>query len=206
MKKNYISHYLPDFRVSQNEKYVVLEKGALYDPDYSLVIKSLDTIEDAFVLKMPEISQKHYGNDGPLGSFGMWDWKDNDRYFWSDIYAAADTMGYLRIDTTDWSWNFFEAPPGAMGGFEPDLETGWMPYVPSAVWTGVEQLDDQVREEAGADGKISILYIYNLFTKEKIKIDETAADPIWSFGPPSLSGDTLSYTMPDGEKKVYEMK
>ena len=93
-----------------------------------------------------------------------------------------------------------------MGGFEPNYTTGWMPYAPDTVWTGIVEITEEIRREAKARGQTSSLHLYNLFTKEQIKIDETAIDPIWNFGPPIWISDTeLEYKLPDGGKRVYQI-
>ena len=193
-----------DFRVSPDEQYVVLVKGYLGSKEYSLVIKDLNTKEDIFILKLSDIMEKY---PDVAGSFGMIEWKENGRYFWTDIFEGAYTPGYVRIDTTDWSWEVFTTPKNAMGGFEPNYKTGWMPYAPDTVWTGIVETNAEIRKEAKARGQTSSLYLYNIFTKQQIKIYETAIDPIWNFGPPTWNSDTeLQYKLPNGEKRIYKVK
>ncbi|MCK4553951.1 hypothetical protein KAU19_03235 [Candidatus Parcubacteria bacterium] len=202
--KEFISYYSTDFRVSTNEKYVVLEHGYHGKDDYSLIIKDLNTKEDIFILKLSDIIEKY---PDVIGSFGMLYWKEDDKYFWADIFQGARALGYLKIDSNDWSWEVFETPDKHLAGFGPNFKTGWMPYVPSAVWTGIVEMDEEIRQEAKERGQTSILYLYNLFTKKQFKIYETAIDPIWNYGPPIWLSDTeLEYKLPNGEKKVYEVK
>lgn len=201
---DYDSSYSYDFRVSPDEKYVALIKSYGGQDDYSLVIKDLKTKEDAFILTMNEFLLRYPDIEG---SFDLIGWKSDGRYFWADIMTGAPTPGYLRVDSRDWSYEAWETPEKALGGFEPNYMTGWMPYAPSAVWTGMVEMDEAVRADAKAKGQISPLYIYNLFTKKQIKIDEVQSDPIWNFGPPTwLSDAELEYQMPDGEKKTYKLK
>lgn len=202
--KEFISYYSLDFRVSPNEKYVALIKSYGGQADYSLVIKDLETKEDVFSLKMNNFINKYPDIEG---SFDMVDWKLDGRYFWADIMNGAPVSGYLRVDSRDWSYDAWVAPPRALGGFVPNYTTGWMPYAPSAVWTGMVEMDEAVREEARVNKQTSPLYIYNLFTKQKIKITDTDIDPIWNWGPPEwISNKTLKYKLPNGEEKQYNLK
>ena len=158
---NYNLIYSSDFRVSPNEKYVALIRSYSTQPDYALVIKDLKTKDDVFTLEMKEVINK-YPDIG--GDFSLIGWKQAGKYFWADIYTAALTAAYLRINSQDWNWELFPTPPKALGGYEPNYITGWMPYAPAAVWTGMVEMDELVREEARARGQISPLYLCLLYT------------------------------------------
>ncbi len=188
-----------DFRIDPEEKYIVLEKGYLSKDDYALIIKDLNTKEDIFTFSAASIF-KQYPN--VVGNFNMQEWTKDSRYFWGDIFDGAYVNGYFRIDTQNWKADVYEAPDGAMGGFPLNVNTGYVPIQPGQVWTGDYQLTEELKEQYKKEGKKSELYLYNLFTKEKIQI-ETSNEPLFYFEPKWLSDNELEYELPTGEKKVY---
>ncbi len=190
-----------DFRVSPNEEYVSLIKSYFGKDDYALIIKDINTKQDVFMLLAKEIF-KQYPNI--IGSFNMREWSKDGRYFWGDTFDGAYVNGYFRIDALNWNVNIYEAPDGAMGGFPLNVNTGYVPIQPGQVWTGDYQLTRELKEQYKKEGKKSQLYLYNLFTKEKILI-ETIDEPLWLFKPQWLSNTELQYEMPTGEKKIYKL-
>ncbi len=191
-----------DFRVDHLEKYLMLERSYLGRDDYSLVIKDLNTKQDVFVLFANEIF-KQYPNI--VGNFGLDQWTKDGRYFWGDIFDGAYVNAYFRIDTKDWTYDIFEAQDGAMGGFPLNINTGYVPIQPGQVWTGDYQLTQELKEQYKKEGKKSSLYLYNLFSKEKIHI-QTTDEPLFSFKPQWLSDTELEYELPTGEKKIYTIQ
>jgi hypothetical protein len=200
--KEFVSYYSPDFRIGPLETYIVLEKGYLGKEDYSLVIKDLKTKEDIFTLSMKEIV-KQYSNI--VGVFDMLEWTKDSKYFWGSISEGAYVHGYFRIDTTNWKTDIFEAPEGAMGGFPLNINTGYVSIQPGQVWTGDYQLTQELKEQYKKEGKKSSLYLFNLFTKEKILLD-TVDEPLWSFKSKWIFDTELEYTLPSGEKKIYKIE
>lgn len=191
-----------DFRIDLSERYLVLEKSYLGKDDYALVIKDLNTKQDVFALSIKSITEQYPDR---IGNFNMLEWSQDSRYFWGDIFDGAHVNAYFRIDTNNWKADIFEAPDGAMGGMSPNINTGYVPIQPGLVWTGDIQLTQELKEKEGKEGKGSSLYLYNLFTKEKILI-ETTGEPQFFFKPKWLSDTELQYELPGGEKKIYEIK
>lgn len=194
------NNYSPTFRVSPLEQYIALEKGYLGQDDYALIIKDLKTLKDVFVLSAKSTFDQY---PNMAGSFGFDTWTDDSRYFWGDIFDGAYVNGYFRIDTQNWKAEIFEAPNGAMGGSPLNVNTGYLPIQPGQVWTGDVEFDQELKEQHKREGKKSILYLYNLFTKEK-KLIETTNEPIFWFKPEWLSDTELQYELPSGEKKIYK--
>ncbi|MFN3301680.1 MAG: hypothetical protein ACK413_01455 [Patescibacteria group bacterium] len=199
--KGYKYFFSSDFRVDSQEKYIVLIKNYPQKEDYSLVIKDLATKEDVFVLLAKSISQQY---PNIVGVFDMLKWTNDSRYFWGSISDGAYVNGYFRIDTQNWKVDIFEAPEGAMGGSDLNVNTGYLTIQPGQVWTGFSEIEEELKEEYRKEGKKSSLYIYNLFSKEKILIDETD-EPLWWFEAEWLSDNELQYKMPNGEKKIYRL-
>ncbi|MCK4553953.1 hypothetical protein KAU19_03245 [Candidatus Parcubacteria bacterium] len=203
--KEFISYYSPVFRVSSNEQYITLTSGTLYDDDYSLTIKDLNTKEDVFILKMSDIAQRYYNSDSPFGNFDMKEWTSNSQYFWGQIAAAANNIGYFCVDTENWTYEFYESPQGQMGGEKLNIETGWVTHHTDLVWTGVHQLTEELKEERREQGIGTKFYLYNLFTKKKILVYETD-EPIFFTKPEWISDTEVEYELPNGEKKIYKLK
>jgi len=201
-KEGDLENYTQSFRVSPDEKYIVLEKGYLGQEDYSLVIKDLKTKENVFVLSANSISKKY---PNIVGVFDLLNWSDNNRYFWGSISEGAYVNGYFRIDTQNWKTDIFEAPDGAMGGSDLNINTGYLTIQPGQVWTGFSDIEEELKAQYKKEGKKSSLYIYNLFTKKKLLVAETE-EPLWWFEAKWISDTELEYKMPNGEKMIYKLK
>lgn len=200
-------NYSYDFRIDPDEKYITLdkliveesEKGYSGGEDNYLTIKDIKTKEDIFSLSMKGITKQH---PNVVGSFGFDTWTKDSRYFWGDIFDGAYVLAYFRIDVTNWKADIFEAPDGAMGGMPLNVNIGYVPIQPGLVWTGDAELTQELKEKENKEGKGSSLYLYNLFTKEKILV-ETTNEPQFFFKPKWLSDTELQYTLPSGEVKVF---
>lgn len=194
------SGFSTDFRIDLNEKYIILEKSYLGKDDYALVVKDLNTKEDIFVLPMKDIISRY---PNIVGNFGLDRWTNDGRYFWGDIFDGAYSVAYFRIDTKNWEHDIFEAPDGSMGGMSLNINTGYLPLQPGLIWTGDLELTEDFKEQDRKEGKKSSLYLYNVFTKEKILI-ETIDEPQFFFKPQWISDTELQYEMPGGEKRIYK--
>lgn len=195
-------YYNYDFRVSPNEKYIVLEKGYLGKEGYSLVIKNLKTKEDVFTLSADSIS-KQYPN--LVGNFNMREWSGDGRYFWGDIFDGAYVNGYFRIDTTNWKADIFEAPGGAMGGDVLNPNTGYVTVHPGNVWLGFAELTEEEKEKRREKGIGTEFYIHNLITGKRYFVDKTD-EPLWYFQPRWISDTELEYYLPSEEKRGFVIK
>ncbi len=192
-------NYGQSFRIDSSEIYVVLERDYLGHPNFALVIKDLKTKEDVFVFPINEIVVKY---PSIVGSLRLRNWTKNNHYFWADIFMGANVLGFFRIDTTNWNLELFETPEGVGGGDALNIEKGYVTRHPGHVWTGVHELTEQIKQEWREQGKVSSLYLYNLFTKEETLI-ATTEEPLWFFKPKWISDTELEYELPNGEKKVY---
>ncbi|MFZ5559888.1 MAG: hypothetical protein ACOZAL_03815 [Patescibacteria group bacterium] len=196
-------HYSSDFQIDPLERYVALIKGYLGSSDYAFVIKSLKTLEDMFVLSMREIEKQNAEIMGNI-SFEDW-WTKDSHYFWGRTHMGAYTLGFFRIDTADWSVGIFEVPEGVLGGSALNIEKGYVTRHPGYIWIGIYEDAERTKKEWQEQGKISSLYLYNLFTKEQILL-ATTSEPLWFFEPKWISDTELEYYMPSGEKKIYNIK
>ena len=190
-----------DFRVSPSEQYVVLERGYGGSDDYALIIKDLNIIEDVFIIPAQEMFKR---NPNTTGTLGFIEWTKDSRYFWGDIFMGAYTSGYFRIDMENKTYELFEALEGQMGGDQLNTETGWVTNHSGLFWTGIHEFTEQLKEEMREDGVGTKLYIYNLFTKEKILIYETN-EPGWYTKPWWISDTELRYETFEGETRIYKL-
>lgn len=196
--------YSYDFRVDPSEKYLVLEKSYFGKDDHALVIKDINTKEDILSIKLKDIVQK-YSN--VIGNIGLIKWTDDGRYFWADIFDGAYTKGFIRVDSKDWSYQILEMPNDMDIGITGpvNFNTGYVTLHPGVVWTGVVEVTQQISEQWLKEGKQSKMYLYNLFTKERILI-VTTDKPLWEFNPKWISDTELQYELPTGEKKIYKIQ
>ncbi len=197
----YVSYYSNDFRVNPSETHVALEDN--HDLNNKIfLIKSLGTKNDHFSLPLATIANQ---NENLVGDIMFLDWTRDGRYFWASLFEAAYVNGWVRVDSNDWSYELYEAPEGVLGGYPLNIASGWVPVIPGAFWTGVVELDDEVRQERSASGETADLYLYNVITKTRILVEDTDA-PIWrGLKAHWLSDTELEYTMPDGTKKTYRV-
>src|SRR3989344_8744174 len=100
-----------DFRVSPDEKYLVLEQGNVFEGDYNIVIKSLSGFKTNSLKDVLRISFKDIVGLSPniYGSIGFNEWSSDNRYFWGNIFDGADVKAYYRIDIHSGSFDVYEA-------------------------------------------------------------------------------------------------
>lgn len=196
---NYLFSFNDDFRVDAQERYVVLIKGYLGSPDYALVIKDLKTLKDVFTLPMAEIEKK---NPEIVQDIELDGWTKDGRYFWANTHYGATTLGFIRIDTTDWSVKIIPAPKDILGGDALNLENGYVTVHPGNVWFGITELEEQEKAKRRAQGIGTELYIQNLITGKRLFVDKTT-EPLWYFKPQWLSDTELEYYISSGEKKIF---
>lgn len=190
-----------DFRIDNLENYVVLERYYLGNPDYALVVKDLKTKEDVFVLTLEEVLKKY--PDIRRGSFGLGIFTPDNKYLWGNIYEGAYDIAYYRIELGTWKTDILPSPSDLPSGAERDFNfKGWFAYVDITSFTGSKEITEQIEEDARQAGQMKNLWLYNLFTKEKIKI--AWADPSWRFNQKWLSDNELEYYIPPGERKIYK--
>ncbi len=196
--KGYFSY---DFRVDPLEYYIVLIKGYLGSPDYAIVIKDLKTLKDIFVLSGTEIEKQ---KPEIVGNISFNNWSDDSRYFWVDTHYGAVRLGFIHIDSSDWSYDIFAVPEGVLGGAAFNSNTGYITVHSNLVWYGVAEIYEKEKAERRKKGIGSELYIENLITGKRyfvVKTDEA----LWSFKPQWVSNTELEYTLPNGEKKIYKI-
>ena len=201
-KKSIRNFFSSDFRVSPDEKLILLERGYSSDDNYALVVKDIAAGSDVFVLPIADLWRE---NEHLVGNIMFLDWTREGQYFWFSLFEAAYVNGWVRIDSRDWSYELFEAPEGVLGGYPLNLETGWVPLIPGAFWTGVVEFDEDVKQERAAAGETANLYLYNVFSKERRLVEDTDV-PIWrGLNAKWLSDSELEYTIPNGTKKTYRV-
>ena len=190
---------LGDFRVDPNENYLTLLRGYLGSTDYAIVVKDLKSSENIFILTMAEIKSESIEL---VGNIQFDDWTKDGRYLWVKTHQGAVTLGFIRINVTNWNVDLLKAPEDVLGGDALNLENGWITVHPSNIWFGSADLDEEERERRRKGGIGTDLYIENLFTKERRFVTHTD-EPLWYFKPKWLTDTELQYTLPSGEAKIF---
>jgi len=132
-------------------------------------------------------------------------WTRDGRYFWANIHDGANTLGFIRIDSQDWSVDFLPAPKDVLGGDALNLENGYITVHPGNIWIGINEIEEQEIANRRKEGMGTELYIENLFTKEQHFVASTT-EPLWYFKPEWFSDVELQYELPSGEKRIYKIK
>lgn len=201
-KGKYRGDYSYDFRVDDTETYLQLITGILGEPDYALVFRNLKTGKDDFVLKLDDLLKLRPGI--LPGSFDFPWWSKDRTHLWGDLYIGAYESAYFRIQYPSWKVEVFPPPPGLVAGVErvSNLETGWIAFADIPTFTGgdIEPIWEQARRE----GRQKNLWVYNLFTEEKLKV-ASIADPAIRFEAKWLSDTELEYFLPPKERHVYRV-
>ncbi len=194
---------LGDFRIDPTEKYLVLRKGYLGSPDFAIIIKDIHTLKDVFTLPLTEIEKQNPNLVGDIGFIESSDnaWSSDGRYFWADLADGANELGFIRIDSTDWSHKLLPAPPDVLGGDALNLDTGDITVHPGHIWFGDKEAYEEDRASRRAKGIGTELYIENLFTHKRTLV-ATSTEPNAYFKPKWFSSTTLEYFMPtvEGDK------
>lgn len=202
-ESGFISYLSRDFRVDTNEKYITFHTGYAGQSDYALIIKDLETRNDVFKLPLTELLEI---DEQFAGSFGFQEWTDDSRYFWTSLYDGAYVKGWVRIDTNDWSYEAFPAPPDrTLNGYPLHTESGWVPFMPGGVWTGMDIVEEQVSRDRAERGETLDLYLYNIYTKEEILVVDTEATSWVDVGTEWIDDKTLQYKLPNGETTTFTL-
>lgn len=195
-------YYSYVFRIDPDEKFIVLEKGYLGKDDYAIVVKDLNTKEDIFILFAKEIFNQY---PNITGNFNVREWTKDGRYFWANIFVGANVLGFIRIDSSNWTYEVFPAPKDVLGGDALNLEKGLITVHPGNVWYGIAEITEEEKARRRAQGIGTELYIHNLFTGQWQFVASTT-EPLWYFKPKWISDTELEYELPTGEKEVYKIK
>lgn len=199
-KLNGIS-YGTAFTIDPQEKYISLERSYLGQPDYALVIKDAKTLADVFVLTLDNV--KKINPNIQNGIFGLGNWAPDSKYLWGTLFDGALDTAYIWVKTGSWKVEVFSPSPDLPSGAERIINfSGYVAYADFPTFFGIDIIAKQEQEKFKEEGRQKHLYLYNLRTKEKKLITNTA-DPTWRFNIKWLSDTELQYEMPNGEKKVY---
>jgi len=198
------NYYSPAFLIDPTSHYLALDRG-YQQSNEALVVKDLASLKDLFSLPLSELANQ-VPNVVGFFDFVNGGWSKDGRYIWYDFddpADPADVIGFVRVDTNDWSYELFEAPLVTMGGdaFNPD--TGMTTYSTNvAPWTGDALTDQQYRDEAIRSGQVTSFYIYNLLTKKNYLV-ATTTDPTYYFQPQWLSDSLLQYIPASGVTSTF---
>lgn len=195
------NNFASDFKIDPTENYLILERSYLGNPNYALVIKNLKTKDNIFVLTLDELVQKYSVKPA---SIGLGKWRDNGKYFWAVLFEGPHINAYIRIIANTWEVDVLPTPEDYSGGLLSSPTGEYITYNNGPGFIGIDVVAQQIYEEWRQEGKKVSLFLYNLFTKEKI-ILITIDDPEWDFKPKWLSDTELEYYLPTGERKIYKI-
>lgn len=196
-----VNNYSPDFRIDPNQKYLALEE-APGDASDSIVVDDANTLQNFYTLPISEIAKQNPNIIGNV-DFANGGWSSDGRYFWFDFSQEADDLGFVRIDSSNWSYEAFAAPTTTMGGdaFNPDR--GMVTYRTNAApWTGDATIDQEYRNTATQSGQVTSFFIDDLLTGQTYLV-ATTTDPTYYYQPKWISDSVLQYTLPSGATSTY---
>jgi hypothetical protein len=199
-------YYDDDFRVDPTEHYLAGDQGYQQSAE-ALVVKDLASLKNLFVLPLSDIVKQ---DPTILGAFSFVNggWSRDGRYIWYDFndpVAPADVIGFVRVDTSDWSYQLFKAPLVTMGGDAFNPNTGMTTYSTNvAPWTGDAQLDQLYRDRAKSTDQLTSFYVYDLLAKRSYLV-ATTSDPTHYFQPKWISDNLLGFTLPSGVTTTYTL-
>jgi len=194
-----------NFHVDSQEQYVALDYGDLGSSDQATIVKSLVlpdlpdilTIKGQDILKvMPSLSPNRSAE--PVG------WSSDGKYLWGESSEIDQSRGaYFRINIQNkTSLEAFAMPPDAVHFGPPMLDTGYILYVYGPPFTGIPEVTQQISDEWKKAGKKESLFLYNLFTKQKILV-ASSDNPYWNFSEHWISDSQFQYALPSGSTTTY---
>ncbi|HUC02145.1 MAG TPA: hypothetical protein VMA75_04585 [Candidatus Paceibacterota bacterium] len=191
-----------DFRVNSSQTMMAAVSFLTTSTMPSLEVYDLSNDNIVFSLSLSQIPEQE---SNTIVNFDLENggWSHDGRYLWFDSNDEADTLGFLRIDTSNWSYQVFSAPHTTMGGDALNPDVGMTTYETNvAPWTADSQIDQEYRDQAQQAGQITSFYIYNLLTGQNYLVT-TTTDPTYYYHPLWLSDSELQYTLPSGATSTY---
>jgi len=168
----------------------------------ALVIKKLSDLDkDYLIIPLEEI----YRTSNIMGSPTLLRWSKDSKNLWFELSEAAIVNGFGKINVVTKTFEIYKAPDGTMGGDAFNLESSWITYDPESFWCGEITCTNDERQDRIRRGMSSELYVYNLITKESILVESYKPDPLWYYKPRWISDSVLSYVLPDGTTKRYNV-
>jgi len=198
--KQFIQLQVLEYSIDPTETYFITELNPAMASD-TLDVFNLRTGNLMFVLPVSTINQ-NYPADAP-SNFDSYGWTENDRYFWGGLFQQADQIAFFRIDTSNWTYQMFQAPDQTLGGDKLNLESGWVTYsINAAPWTGDPNADQYFQQQAEQNGTITSFAIYNLFTKQSYVI-ATSTDPTQEYNAAWIAPNQLQWSLPGGTSQIF---
>ncbi|MDQ5961934.1 MAG: hypothetical protein QG669_326 [Patescibacteria group bacterium] len=192
------------YSVDPKEKFVALSHGNVYEGEITLTIKDLNTLNDFVVIDLKNgVFKEHPEMFGDI-LFENAHWSKDGKYFLTPFHDQADVIGYIRVNLVDGSHQVYDAYPGTMGGDQINADTGWTTFDDGPEWSGWSDIEESNRDEWRAQGIKVNFGIYNIYTKQKIVIEQVNDTTHWH-EPRWIDDNTLEYLSITGEKKIYTL-
>lgn len=197
------------YSVDPNERFIALSHGFMSGgeeyKDILLYVKDLKTLKDIAVIDLKnDVFGKNLDIYGDV-LFENAHWSDDGNYFLVPFNDQADVTGYVRVDLKNGTYQVYDSYLGTMAGDQFNVNTGWTTFDDGPEWSGWKQIEEEVRDEWRKEGMKVNFGIYNIYTKEKIVLEQVDDTTHWH-EPRWVDDNTLEYLSVSGERKVYKIK
>ncbi len=196
------------FSIDPTETYISLERSYLDKPDYALVIKNIKTGKDEYVLTLADLLKKY---PTAAGSFDVGQWRtkpDGKLVLAGHLYQDRYKPAFYQLEAGTWKLRVWLTPEdfSGYGEYAMPQYSPYLAYTDFDVFGGIDIIEDQVFADKVARGDTEHLIVVNLETGAREIIAEISLVRNYRFNLKWISEDTLHYTMPDGEVRIYKIR
>lgn len=172
-----------DFRVSPNEKIIAIDHSEDHEDKVSFVDYKGELLYD---LEFPQFEER-------LTPW-LYGWSSDSRYFWGTMQYTYTVEYYFIVDTDTWEMTFVENAINYGHDKAINTDNGWLCYSDYPVCLDIQCKDDFIES-----GRAVKLWLYNIFTKEEIQIDNSVTK---EFSPVWIDRNTVEYDAPMSEGRM----
>lgn len=207
-RETYKSYYSSSFTIDPTETYISLERSYLEKPDYALVVKSIQTGKDVYVLTLADLLKQH---PSIAGSFDVGEWyerPDGSLVLAGNVYQDRYKPAFYLLEAGTWTMHIWPTPEDFSGYSEFAIAkySPYLAYTDFDVFGGIDIIEDQVFANKVARGDTVHLKVANLETGKTNTIAEIPLIRHYRFNLTWLSETELRYTLPDGTTRTYTVE
>jgi hypothetical protein len=194
--------YSLGYSVDPKEKFIALSNRHSSNGEMYLFIKRMATLENVSQINLKkDLFEKHPEKRGDI-AFENGSWSTDEKFFLVPFSDQANITGYIRVQLTDGHFDVFDVYPGTMVGDKINVDSGWTTFDDGPEWSGWSDIEESNRDEWRAQGIKVNFGIYNIYTKQKIVIEQVDDTTHWH-EPRWIDDNTLEYLSITGEKKIF---